>query len=334
VVATELRGVLDDHADPARELEVLEQERDAHGRLSYGRVRRDDLPSTRVAFVGDAATYGPHLLHAPAGGVAPTLVAPGDTDALRAADPDVVVAFRPETLPPDQLRATPAPVLGVITDPLPRADREPHPAYDAALDALRTLDPSSVDRLITTDANSWDAAAALGLPLWRAMPLPVDDRLYRAPRPTRRPPRVIALGAPTPHRDEVLAGPLRDFPDAIARDITALHDADTALNIHAERWIRAFEPTVLVHLAAGHLVITEVLEPLYGLEPGLDVVMVGDHYELDLRVHQLFKTPAMYDRVRIRGHHKSRQFAASTVWPRVIADLHADLTAFASCPSN
>jgi hypothetical protein len=81
-------------------------------------------------------------------------------------------------------------------------------------------------------------------------------------------------------------------------------------------------------LAAGHLVITEVLEPLYGLEPGLDIVQVGDRHELGLRVHQLQQAPDIYDRVRIRGHHKSRQFAASRVWPRVIGDLLADLAVF------
>ena len=40
VVAAQLGGVLDDDADPARKLEVLEQERDAH-----------ELPIVRVACV-------------------------------------------------------------------------------------------------------------------------------------------------------------------------------------------------------------------------------------------------------------------------------------------
>jgi hypothetical protein len=299
-------------------------------------VRRDRLPyalpgpgePVRVAFVGDPVALAPHVPSAPVSRLRVT-ADPGDAD--------VVVVLRPETVAPSTLDAIAAPVLGIVTEPLPRADREPHPAYDANLEALRALDPGRVDRLITTDANSWPAAAALGLPLWRAMPLPVDDRLYRAPRRTARPPRVAVLGAATPHRDAVLEGPKRDFGDALAHHAeplsgaaldAALEGADAALNIHAERWIRAFEPSVLVHLAAGHLVITEVLEPLYGLEPGLDVVMVGDHYELDLRVHQLFKTPEMYDRVRLRGHHKSRQFKASIIWPRVIGDLLADLAAF------
>jgi hypothetical protein len=295
-----------------------------------------------VAFVGHPSYFAPHVLSAPAGGLVPTFVPFRGRDddaealraALRAADPHVVVAFRPEALPAGALHDVEAPVLGVITEPLPRADRKPHPNYDYNLAELARIDAANVDRVITTDANSWDAAAPL-VPLWRAMPLPVDDRLYRAPRPTGRPPRTIFVGHSTQHREESLIGLKHDFDlphyahALIGPELEeVLEGADAALNIHGERWVRAFESFVLVHLAAGHLVITEVLEPLYGLEPGLDVVQVGDRYELDLRVHQLHQTPDMYDRVRIRGHHKSRQFAASKVWPRVIGDLLDDLRAF------
>jgi hypothetical protein len=295
-----------------------------------------------VAFVGHPSYFTPHLLSAPASGIVPTFLPfrgrDDDAGALRSAlqdaDPHAIVALRPEALPPGAMDGLEAPVLGVITEPLPRADRKPHPNYDYNLAELRRIDRGNVDRVITTDAHSWDAAAPL-VPLWRAMPLPVDDRLYRAPRPSRRPPRTIFVGHSTMHREETLIGLKHDFDlphyahGLIGPELEeVLASADAALNIHGERWVRAFESFVLVHLAAGHLVITEVLEPLYGLEPGIDVVQVGDRYELDLRVHQLHQTPDMYDRVRIRGHHKSRQFAASKVWPRVIADLFADLAAF------
>ena len=313
-------------------------------------MRSDDLPyappaagaALRVAFVGHPSYFAPHVLSAPAGGIVPTFVAfrgrDDDVDvlraALRAADPHAIVAFRPEALPAGALAGIAAPVLGVVTEPLPRADREPHPNYSYNLEELGRIDRSNVDRVILTDANGWDAAAPL-VPLWRAMPLPVDDRLYRAPRPTGRPPRTIFVGHSTLHREESLIGLKHEFDlphyahALIGPELEeVLEGADVGLNVHGERWVRAFESFVLVHLAAGHLVITEVLEPLYGLEPGLDVVQVGDRYELDLRVHQLHQTPDMYDRVRIRGHHKSRQFAASKVWPRVIGDLLADLSVF------
>jgi hypothetical protein len=312
-------------------------------------VRQDDLPyalpapgaTVRVAFVGQRTYFEVSTMPYPSGGLLPAFfdfrggaeVAPL-LAALGRFQPHVIVAFRPETLPPGAFDGIRAPVVGFITEPLPRADREPHPNYDYNLAELARIDRGNVDRVICFDANSWDAATGL-VPLWRAMPLPVDDRLYRAPRPSRRPPKVIFIGYSTMHREESLLGVKHEFDlphyahalmGEELRDVLAA--ADVGLNVHGEQWVRSFENRVLIHLAAGQLVITEPLEPLYGLEPGIDVVEVSDRYELNLRVHQLQQMPDMYDRVRIRGHHKSRQFAASKVWPRVIGDLFADLAAF------
>jgi hypothetical protein len=312
-------------------------------------VRAADLPyplpergaPVRVAFVGQRTYFEACSLPFPARGVIPTFIdfrggselGPLHT-ALRRFAPHVIVAFRPDTFPPGAFAGVRAPVLGFVTEPLPRADREPHPNYAYNLDLLRRVDRDNVDRAIIFDANSWAAAADL-LPLWRAMPLPVDDRLYRTPRPSLRPPQVIFIGYSTMHREQSLLGlkhefDLRHYAHALMGEELreVLDGADVGLNVHGEQWVRSFENRVLIHLAAGHLVITEELEPLYGLEPGIDVVQVSDRFELDLRVHQLQQLPDMYDRVRIRGHHKSRQYRASEVWPRVIGDLLADLAAF------
>ncbi|HEV7493817.1 hypothetical protein, partial [Baekduia sp.] len=286
--------------------------------------------------------FAPHVLSRSAGGIVPALIpfrgADDDADELRAAlaeaDPHVIVVFRPEALPVGAMDGIDVPVLGVITEPLPRADRNPHPNYDYNLAELRRLDRGNVDRVACVDPNSWTAAAAV-VPIWRALPLPVDDRFYRAPTPSRRPPRIVFIGHSTMHREESLVSLKHEFDlphyaHALMGDELreVLHGADVGLNVHGEQWVRLFEHSVLLHLAAGQLVVTEVLEPLYGLEPGIDVLQVSDRYELNLRVHQLMQMPDMHDRIRIRGHHKSRQFAASKVWPRVIGDLFADVAAF------
>jgi hypothetical protein len=312
-------------------------------------VRRDDLPyalpepgaPVRVAFVGQRTYFEPAALTVPRGGLIPTFIdyrGGGETgplhDALRRCAPHVVVVFRPDALPAGAMDGVEAPVLGVLTEPLARADREPHPNYDYNMAELRRLDPNNVDRVVCADANSWAAAESV-VPVWRAMPLPVDDRFYRTPTPSRRPPRIVFIGHSTMHREESLVSLKHEFDiphyaHALMGDELreVLHGADVGLNVHGEQWVRAFEHSVLLHLAAGQLVVTEVLEPLYGLEPGIDVLEVSDRYELNLRVHQLIQMPDMHDRIRIRGHHKSRQFAASKVWPRVIGDLFADFAAF------
>jgi len=276
-----------------------------------------------------------------AGGVEPTFIdyRGGDEldpvlEALRRVAPHVVVVFRPEMLPAGAMAGVCAPVLGFITEPLPRKNLEDHPDLNYNLAELRKIDAGNVDRVVCFDAVGWRHAAPL-MPLWRSMPLPVDDRLYRRPRPSAHPPRIIFIGYSTMHREQSLLAlkhefDLRHYAHAlIGEDLRrVLDDADVGLNVHGARWINSFENRVLLHLAAGHLVISEPLVPRYGLEPGADYVQVVDRPELDLRVHQVMQQPDAYDRVRIRGHHTSRQYAASKVWPRVVRDLFDDLAAF------
>ncbi len=85
----------DDHPDAPRELEVLGQEGHAH-EAGY----RSPVP-LRVAFLGPAATFGAHALHAPADGVEPLFV---DRAARRArrVDADVVIALAPARVPDDR----------------------------------------------------------------------------------------------------------------------------------------------------------------------------------------------------------------------------------------
>ena len=349
MVAAQLHGVLDDHADASGELEVLEQEREAHERLSYERVTSADLPyplpaeggPVRVAFVGQRTYFEACSMAAPAAGVQPRFIDfRGGTETapmleqLQRFAPHAVVVFRPEIVPAGTFAQLPAPVLGFLTEPLPRPGGEPHPHLEYNLAELRKVDRGNVDRVICFDPNGWSAADAL-LPVWRSTPLPVADWVYRAPTPSRRPPRIIFIGFSTMHRETTIL-PLKhalDIPHyahaLMGRELReVLAASDVGINVHNDATLISFENRVLLHLAAGHLVVSEPLDPQFGLEPGLDYVHVGNPDDLRLRVHQIHRRPAAYDRIRIRGHHKSRQFRASHVWPRVIGDLFDDLAAF------
>jgi hypothetical protein len=299
-----------------------------------------DVP-LRVAFVGQRTYFETALLEAPAKGVVPSFVdfRAGDEAepmlaALAAADPHVVVVFRPDTIPPGALGGVRAPVLGFATEPLPRAGRSGHPELDYHLAELRKADRGNFDRVVCADPLGWEAASEL-LPTWRCLPLPVADSLYRAPVPSRRPPRIVFIGHPTMHRETALLGlkhqfDLPHYAHALLGDELrrVLAEADVGIALRNDRWLTAFQNVVLLHLAAGHLVLSEPLDPKFGLDAGIHYVEVQDQYDLDLRVHQLVQQPDAYDRVRIRGHHFSRQFAASRVWPRLLRDLLVDLEAF------
>jgi hypothetical protein len=299
----------------------------------------------RVAFVGQRTFFAAHALHAPAAGLDPAFVdvrVGEDPAAARARldelAPGVVVAFRPDAIPAgtlDGLDPERTRVVGVVTEPLPGGDRPPHPNLEYNQAELARASATRFDQLVVTDARSAATAAELlGAPA-RTLPLPVDDRLYAAPRaaavPRRRAPRVIFLGYSTLHREETLIGLKHEFDlphyayglldDDLAE---VLHGADAGLVVGGEAGLGVFEDTMMVHLAAGHLVIAEALPgPRYGLRPGHDYLEVADRDELRLRVAQLHRAPDAYDRVRIQGHHASLPFAASRVWPRVIADVLA-----------
>jgi hypothetical protein len=312
-------------------------------------VPRADLPyplppdgaPIRLAFVGQRTYFEQTAMAEPTAGVQPRFVdyrsgadpAPM-LDELAAFDPHAVVCFRPESLPAGALADVRAPVAGVLTEPLPRAGRTSHPDLDYNLAELRRADRDNVDRVICVDALGWEAASEL-LPTWRCMPLPVADWAYRAPQPSQHPPRMVFIGHSSIHRETALVGLKHEFDlvhyahALMGEDLRhVLEQADVGLVVHGGEWLVHFESQVLLHLAAGHLVISEPLEPTYGLEPGLDYVEVANRYELDLRVHQLHQRPDAYDRVRIRGHHKSRQHRASHVWPRLVRDLFEDLATF------
>ena len=132
------------------------------------------------------------------------------------------------------------------------------------------------------------------------------------------------------HREQTLIGLKHEFDlphyayGLIGDDLReVLHEADTGLVVNGEAGLGVFEDTMLLHLAAGHLVIAEPPAHRHGLRPGRDYLEIGDRDDLRLRVAQLHRAPDAYDRIRVQGHHAARPFAASKVWPRVVADLLA-----------
>src|SRR5262249_17507601 len=95
---------------------------------------------------------------------------------------------------------------------------------------------------------------------------------------------------------------------------------DVGINLHNEPY-PSFENRVCLHLAAGHLVLSERLSPTHGLEPGIDFVEISTPEEVLHVLHVLETYPGSYDRVRIRGR-------ATAVCPRLIHALYLDLAAF------
>jgi hypothetical protein len=264
----------------------------------------------------------------------------GDAQALRrdldAFRPDVVVVFRPEIIPAGTFSGLRAATLGFLTEPIPRDAAGGHHDLDRRRWELSQVDAASFDRVVSFDPLIAPAAEAI-LPVWRSLPLPVSDRLYRDVRPVTGKPRVLFVGRSTPHREQMLAAAKADHPDLMheafgvgAADLEALLDRhDVGINVHNDTYW-SFENRVCLHLAAGHLVLSEPLSPQHGLERGIDYLEISHGGALSFLLGQLERFPRTWHRVRVRGRLKAEQFRASRVWPRLVHDLEADLLAFGS----
>jgi hypothetical protein len=256
----------------------------------------------RVAFLGPAATFGAHALHAAVDDVEPFFVDPRRGATVASVAPDVVIALAP-TSPP----GTEAPSLAIVGPD------------DVA--------PAGYDRVLRTPGPT-------ARPAWRSRPLPVDDRLYGEPGASSRPPRAIVVGQATPRREWILTPAKHDHDvahythglvDAALADALAGADVGIALNAGAET---GFPSQTLLYLAAGTLLLSERLSPTCGLEPGIDFLEIDSRDHLLTLLIQLRWRPDAYERVRVRGRLKAEEHRASRVWPRMARDLLHDLRVF------
>jgi hypothetical protein len=303
-------------------------------------VPRDGTP-LRLAFVGQSTFFAACALEEQSDRVRTAFVefrAGADAGAmlgrLDAFAPHVVIVFRPEVLPPGVFAALPAAVLGFLTEPIPRGhSRLAHIDLQRRRRDLAAMDPANVDRIVAFDPLIVPTADEV-MRVWRSLPLPVADRLYRPVRPPRGRPSILFVGRSTEHRERFLARPKAELDIVHAAfgigvdDLDALMAAhDIGVNLHNEPY-PSFENRVCLHLAAGHLVVSETLSPTHGLEPDIDYVDIDDPWALLGVLRTAVRFPRAYERVRIRGRRKAEAYRASRVYPRLVADFLHDLRVF------
>jgi hypothetical protein len=299
----------------------------------------------RLAFVGQQTYFRACALDEHSDRVRTTFVdfrAGRDAALMRARldafAPHAVVVFRPETVPPGLLADLPAAIVGFLTEPISRETTGRSGGVHWDLQARRRdlagLDPANVDRIVSFDPLIVPTADEF-MEVWRSLPIPVADRLYR---PVRRigpagPPRMLFVGRSTVHRERYLLDVKHRF-DCLhvafgiqVDELEGLLDShQITFNIHNEPY-PSFENRVLLHLAAGHLVISERLSPTHGLEPGFDYVEIQHPEDLVTAATEARAFPDAFHRIRVRGRQKAEQVRASRVWPALVRDLFWDIEA-------
>lgn len=294
----------------------------------------------RLAFVGQATFFEACALRHDAGGLATRFLEfrqDGDAERmlaeLRAWRPHVVLVFRPEIVPQGLFAGLDAATVGFLTEPIPRPGGLLHRDLGQRLHMLKRVDPGNFDRIVAFDPKIVPTAESV-LPVWRALPLPVDDHYYADPQPVAGRPRVMFVGRSTAHRERLLE-PSKHAYDVfhVAFGVDAqrldelMREHDVGINLHNEPY-PSFENRVSLHLAAGHLVLSEPLDPTHGLEPGIDYLEVFGPEQLHATIALLQRAPNVHHRVRVSGRAKAESFRASRVYPRLVHDLLLDLRAF------
>jgi hypothetical protein len=264
----------------------------------------------RVAFVGREVVFGASAQRAATRAVEPFFIdhrprgdAAGMLEAVRAARPHAVVVFRPESVPERLFAGVDALVLGWVTE-------------------AEAVPPGTFDRLV-------------GERQWRSLPLPVDDAIFADPRPIARPPRVLFLGESSEHRERWLVSSKHRFDLVHAafgvhgdRLLDLFARTDIGVNLDVEEGASGFDHRVALHLAAGHLLLSEPLSPLYGLEPGIDFLEMRAPSDVENAIAEFLDGEPAVVPAQVRGRHKAEQFRASTVYPRLIHDLADDVETF------
>jgi hypothetical protein len=293
----------------------------------------------RVAFVGQSVYFRQCAQEAAAGGLQPTFLdfrAAASPEPLLAhlheLDPDVVLVFRPEIIPPGLFDGLRARTIGYLTEPLPRAGGATHRDLQERMWWLEQVDAGNFDRIVSFDPLIAETAANV-LPVWRSLPLPVADSMFMEVSERARPPRLLFIGRSTEHREELLAPVKRAHPivhighglfgEQLLRFLRA---GDVQLNLHNNPY-PSFENRVCIALAAGHLVISEPLSPPHGLCAGVHYLEVSAPAELERLIARLASEPGAFAEVQQAGRREAERFRASTVYPQLVRDALADLAA-------
>jgi hypothetical protein len=241
---------------------------------------------------------------------------------------------------PGLLTDLPARVLGFLTEPISRetSGGARHWDLEARRRDLRETDIANVDRLVSFDPLIVPVVEEEVMPVWRSLPIPVADHLFG---PVSDPsvgsaPRMLFVGRSTVHREEMLMAAKHRFDvlhvafgiqdDELTRLMRRHH---VTFNVHNEPY-PSFENRVFLHLAAGHLVITEPLSPPHGLVADEDYVEVATPDALVAAAAAASDDLDAFRSVRESGRAKAEEVRASVVWPALAADLLADIASAGS----
>lgn len=246
--------------------------------------------------------------------------------AVRDFEPQVTVVFDPVGMPPELLGALPGVTLGVLVGGVP-SNRSAQAI--GHLDRVVSFRPALTGKELAVGGGA-------GPRVWRAIPPPVSDAMFGEVRRLEDGPRAITVGRYTRYREAMLSFAKHEHDLLqVVHGVTGgalvelLRECDVGVYV-APAQGGGFGHQVGMHLAAGHLLLSERLMPAHGLERNIDYLQFYSREELAWTLLRMRRFPDMHHRIRVRGRLKAEQFRASRVFSRITHDLLADVAAFGS----
>lgn len=201
----------------------------------------------------------------------------------------------------------------------PRLFSEAREVVQRRADFLKQLDSQSSLKVVVSDEASYDYCESLGINA-RLSPPPVNDELLK----TQTASGDVILAAWRGHT-AFSSGFLSSLPEGwflpIDRRFVTMEEMSEISHsiILQDSVVSEFPYEFALCLTAGHLLISQAIEPSWGLEPGIDYLEITTPDELFYVVEALRRNPFSTDLMRWRGMEKSKIFLASQVIPRLIS---------------
>ena len=299
---------------------------------------------TRLCFVGQYLYFSTISLSQRNGDITPSFIEYKEGDdvelllnRLKETSPDITIFFRPETIPSGTLKNVSGLKVGWFTEPISRSRNSlafPYWRSSAQKDLERRRknlvgrDFAQFDKFISFDPLIADSLSAF-VDIWRSLPLPVDDKFFTdIDLDAQARVTYSFLGRPTKHRDKFLTGKLLHEFNIVymAHGAQAeilqlvLRKSQVGINLHNENYPN-FENRVPLHLASGHLLISEPLSPSHGLEEGIDFLSVRRPQDLCAAINEAEYHLSSFDLMRQRGRQKAEYFRASAVYSKILNEI-------------
>ncbi len=236
--------------------------------------------------------------------------------------PDLLIVFKPEILPRNSLLSLSAKKVGWFTEPIAEKSQITAPeSLLARFRNLENLDASQFDFFISFNPEFTPLIEKF-VTIDAEIPLPVADNLYDIPKKSAEVPRFLFTGRMTPHRELFLEPLLDPFDvsvithgskEAHTTMSALLSNHDVVINLHTDSY-KNFEHRVSMALSKGLLVLSEPLNPQFGLEPGIDYLEFKTPDELLQICSGIRRYPFAWENIRKSGRSKSEFFRFSNLF--------------------